>query len=73
MQTDQANRRRQLATKFIVGDKVILDLRNISTKRPNKSLDYKNLGPLEIIKSHDTAYELKLLESMKSVYPMFYP
>ena len=53
---------------------VILDARNIKTTRPNKSLDYKNLGPFEIIRViNNLAYELKLLPAMEGIFLVFHP
>lgn len=45
---DAANRRRQPAAQFTVGQMVWPDARNIKTLRPKKKLDWKNLGPFEI-------------------------
>lgn len=39
---ETANRKRNPATTFRVGDKVWLDLRNYTTDRPKRSLDFKN-------------------------------
>ena len=51
----------------------MLDAQNIRTSRANKSLDQKNLGPLKIIRVIDnSSYELKLLISMSSIFPVFY-
>ena len=73
-QEEQANRGRHPAPELKVGDKVMLDARYIQTMRPNKSLDHKNLGPYVIKRViHNTAYELELPESMKSVFPVFHP
>ena len=41
-QEDQANRRREPAPAFRVGDKVWLDLRNVKTQRPCKKLDARS-------------------------------
>ena len=52
----------------------MLNARNIKTKRPSKGLDYKNLGPFKIVRAiSNSAYELKLPQSMKSVFPVFHP
>lgn len=75
LQAEQANRYRQPATAFRVGDMVMLDRRNIKTQRPSKSLDHKNLGPFKIIKAYhgNSAYELELPKSMNGVHPVFHP
>ena len=50
----------------------MLNARNIKTKRPSKGLDYKNLGPFKIVRAiNNSAYELKLPQSMESVFPVF--
>ena len=52
----------------------MLDVRNIKTQRPSKSLDYKNLGPFKIIKIHNkTVYELDLPDLMSKLFPVFHP
>ena len=73
-QEEQANAHRHSAPAFKVGDKVMLDRRFITTMRPNKSLNYKNLGPHQIKKAiNNSAYELNLLESMSAVHSVFHP
>ena len=69
-----ANRRREPAPAFQVGDEVFVDARHIKTTRPTKKLDWKNLGPFRITKvvsSH--AYRLELPPSLKihDVLPTF--
>ena len=54
-----------------IGDKVWLDTWDLKTDRPSKKLDYKRVGPFEIIEKHGRmAYKLKLL-SMYKVHPVF--
>ena len=57
-----------------MGNKVMLDARYIKTIRPSVSLDHKNLGPYEVIRviDNNSACELKLPDSIKGVYPVFY-
>ena len=51
---------------FKVGDQVMLNAKNITTKRPSKKLDNKNLGPFKITeKVGNRAYRLELPETMK--------
>ena len=47
---EYANRKRRPARRYQVGQKVWLDARNIRTKRPQKKLDWKQLGPFTITK-----------------------
>jgi hypothetical protein len=68
---EQANRKRVPARRFSVDQYVWLDSRNIKTLRPQKKLDWKQLGPFRIkriISSH--AYELDLPASMR-IHPVF--
>ncbi|KAL9564024.1 hypothetical protein ACKAV7_011798 [Fusarium commune] len=69
---DQANRHRRPARRYREGDYVWLDARNIKTLRPQKKLDWKNIGPLKITKVISPyAYWLDLPASMK-IHPVFY-
>lgn len=61
-----ANRRRNPHPNYQVGDRVYLDSRNIVTQRPSKKLDWKMLGPFEILKRVGThAYQLRLPQTMR--------
>ena len=65
-QQEYANRKREPAPAYRVGDEVWLDASNITTLRPSKKLDWKKLGPYKIIKvisSH--AYRLELPPTIK--------
>ena len=59
-----------------VGDWVWLDARNISTQRPIKSLNYKNLGPYLIKQVIDkgAVYKLELLPTLatRRIWPVFH-
>jgi hypothetical protein len=57
-QEQHANRHRQPAAQFKVGDKVWLNLKNIKTDRPSKKLDWRHAKytVTKVISSH--AYEL---------------
>ena len=69
---DQANRHRTPAPKYLTGDKVWLSTANIKTQRPSKKLDYKQIGPFEILgKIGPTSYKLKLPDSIR-IYPVFH-
>jgi hypothetical protein len=67
-----ANRKRQPARRYRIGQPVYLDARNIKTLRPQKKLDWKNLGPfpiLQVVSPH--AYKLDLPASIK-IHPVFH-
>jgi hypothetical protein len=69
---EAANRSRQPARQYRVGQLVWLDARNIKTLRPQKKLDWKNLGPFriaQIVSPH--AYKLDLPASMR-IHPVFH-
>ena len=52
----------------------MLNAKNIKTKRNNKGLDYKNIGPFTIKRViNNTAYELDLGRTIISVFPVFHP
>ncbi|QSS72061.1 hypothetical protein I7I50_03115 [Histoplasma capsulatum G186AR] len=52
---DQANTRRSPATRYSIGDKVWLDLKNIKTDRPSRTLDYRHAKytVTEVLGTHD--------------------
>jgi hypothetical protein len=67
------NQRHLPAPKFSPGDKVWLLRRNIKTTRPSEKLDYKKIGPYEIIeKRGKSSYLLKLPSSLKRLHPVFH-
>lgn len=67
-----ANRKRNAAPAYEVGDEVWLDARNIRTQRPSRKLDWKNLGPYPVVKKVSShAYRLELPASMK-IHPVFH-
>jgi hypothetical protein len=46
---------------FKVGDLVMIDARNMKTKRPSKKLDHKKIGPVKILKKIGTrAFRVEL-------------
>lgn len=68
---EQANRSRRPARRFHEGQLVWLDARNIRTLRPQKKLDWKNLGPFPIKQVVSPyAYKLDLPASMR-IHPVF--
>lgn len=69
---NQANRHRRPARRFRVGQHVWLNARTIRTARPQKKLDWKNLGPFrisEVVSPY--AYRLELPSSLR-IHPVFY-
>ncbi|KAI0568052.1 Chromatin organization modifier (Chromo) domain protein, partial [Pyrenophora tritici-repentis] len=73
-QAEYANEGRLPAPAFKVGDQVMLDTRNLRTKRPSASLDLKNRGPFTIVRAiNNTAYELDLPANMKRIHNVFHP
>ncbi len=51
----------------------MLDSRFITTIRPNKSLDFKILGPYKIVcVINNIAYELDLPDSIGKIFPIFH-
>ena len=72
IQAEQADKDRLPAPAYQVGDEVWHLRRHIQTTRPSSKLDFKRLGPFEIIQrisSH--AYKLDLPASMKW-HPVFH-
>ena len=69
---DQANRTRAPAPLYGVGDMVMLDARNIVTKRPSRKLENKRLGPYKVIKIVSThSVELDLPVDFR-IHPVFH-
>lgn len=69
---EQANRRRRPARTYEPGDSVWLDARNIRTLRPQKKLDWKNIGPFKVLEAVSPyAYRLELPASMRA-HPVFH-
>lgn len=65
-QEEAANRSRRPHPAYKKGDLVWLSTKNIRTKRPNKKLDYKQIGPFEIDEVvSPLAYRLRLPDSAK--------
>ena len=61
---EQANRHRK-DVKYEVGDHVFLSTKNIKTSRPSKKLDYKMIGPFEVIARKGYDYQLGLPKGSK--------
>ena len=65
-QKKYADRHRMIMPEFKVGTKVWLKTTNLTTERPNKKLDYKFVGPYEIVEQvNEVSFKLKLPYSMK--------
>ena len=59
--------------QFKIGDWVMVNAKNIKTKRPSKKLDYKLRGKFKISRLIDTnAYELELPPSVGKIHPVFH-
>jgi len=58
---------------FTVGDWVILNAKNIKTRRPTKKIDYKLCGKFRIKRLISmNAYKLELSPSTGKIHPVFY-
>jgi len=68
-----ADARHSPAPDFKVGDKVFVKAQFFHTTWPSKKLSEKYLGSYKIIAQPGTlSFTLHLLESMRSVYPVFH-
>ena len=67
------DRRHLPGPEFLPGNKVWLIQRNIKTTRPSDKLDFKKIGPYQIIeKRGKSSYLLKLPPSLKRLHPVFH-
>ena len=67
-----ADKHRGKMPTFEIGDKVLLDGRNLTMLTPSRKLTNRNLGPYKIIKKHGTLnYELALPRNLK-IHPVIY-
>ena len=63
---------RQKGPEFMPGNEVMLDRRNVQTKRPMMKLDHKKFGPFKVKRAvGKRAYELVLPPTMK-IHPVFH-
>ena len=54
------------------GDKVMVNMKNMKTKRPSKKLDHKMLGPVEVLEAvGKRAFKVKLPQEAKN-HPVFH-
>jgi hypothetical protein len=73
---EQANKSRRIGTEFNIGDHVWLDARNTSTTQPRKKLDWKGIGPYEVVEVIiPWAFRIKLPHQLRihDVQPIFCP
>jgi hypothetical protein len=71
-QKQNADRKRREAQHYKVGDRVLLNAKNITTTRSSKKLDYKYLGPFEVEEVLGTnVVKLKLPDTMR-IHPVFH-
>ena len=72
---ESANRHRDAAYNYQVGDKVWLDLRNIHTDRPSKKLDYRHakFTVLEKVGTHAYRLDVNGKYMMSSTLPFYGP
>jgi transposase InsO family protein len=69
---EQSNRHRRPARTYSPGESVWLDARNLRTLRPQKKLDWKNIGPFKVLEAISPyAYKLELPAAIR-VYPVFH-
>jgi transposase InsO family protein len=61
-----ADQKRSPIPDWKIGDKVWLNAKNLKTQRPSKKLDFKKLGPFEIVsKIGSSSFKLRLPDTMK--------
>ena len=74
-QAGNADENRLPAPRFLPRDRVWLNARNITTRRPSRKLDHRRLGPFEVVADARLrtpyAVRLALPDSMK-VHPVFH-
>jgi hypothetical protein len=69
---EYANRKRSMEPSLKKGDKVYLLRKNIKTKRPSTKLDFKKLGPFEILeKTGPVNYRLQIPKNSR-LHPVFH-
>jgi hypothetical protein len=70
--TEYANKKRITGPSLQKGNKVYLLRKNIKTKRPSNKLDFKKLGPFEILeKIGDVNFKLRLPKTSR-LHPIFH-
>ena len=70
--TEYANKKRITGPSLKKGDKIYLLRKNIKTKRPSNKLDFKKLGPFEILERiGDVNFKLRLPKTSR-LHPVFH-
>ena len=68
-----ADKRQMVPPSLAIGDFVWLITENLTSKRPNGSLDYKRIGPFEILdKINELNLKLKLPEALSKMHDVFH-
>ena len=69
---DYYDKRAQRQPVIKHGDKVMVNMKNMKTKRPSKKLDHKRLGPVEVLEAvGKRAFKVKLPLEAKN-HPVFH-
>ena len=74
-QAGNADENRLPAPRFLPGDRVWLNAKNITTRRPSKKLDHRRLGPFEVVADARlrTPYAVRLaLPDTMRIHPVFH-
>ena len=74
-QAGNADENRLPAPRFLPGDRVWLNAKNITTRRPSRKLDHRRLGPFEVLADDRlrTPYAVRLaLPDSMQVHPVFH-
>lgn len=66
-----ANQGRVQSPRYAAGDWVWLNTGNVKTRRPNKKLDDRQMGPFKVVKTYTHATVLSLPKDMR-VFPVFH-
>ena len=72
VQREHANRHRQDGVSVQVGERVWLDAANIRTTRPHKKLDYRRIGPFEVLRAIGRRSYLLSLPKTLLIHPVFH-
>ena len=67
-----ANKKRDAAPAYRVGDMVFLDTQNLTTERPSKKLDHKWIGPFKVVRAWTHHYELELPHELATIHRRFH-
>jgi transposase InsO family protein len=68
-----ADKRRMVPPSFAIGDLVWLITKNLTSKRPNGSLDYKRIGPYKILERvNELSFKLELPQALSQMHDVFH-